>query len=318
MRLQSLLLLLAALPLAAADSDFNGKWDIKAATPRPRAWWLQVTGAGTPNVEAVWSAAPGGSVLKAGKAGIAGGVLEFVFDRPGTPGNPDRPPIRHVYKVQLVNGRIEGTQEAWTDNKPAPAVRFTGVRAPELKDEDDGSWKAGKTVRLIDGKTLNGWRQLDPGRPGWYVEGGLMKNKQGASDIASDAKFWNFELKAEFRYEKGSNSGIGVRGRYEIQIMDTYGRPPDGHSFGALYSRVPPSADAARPPGEWQEMVIRIVGKWVTVTLNGKKVIDHADTVGLTAMAFDADEALPGPIGLQGDHGLIEFRRLDVTELVRH
>src|SRR6185503_18242356 len=111
--------------------------------------------------------------------------------------------------------------------------------------------------------------------------------------------FWNFELHAEFRVVKESNSGIGLRGRYEIQILDNYGRKPDEHASGALYSRIVPSVNASKPAGEWQSFDIRLVGRQLTVVVNGTKVIDKGEVEGLTAMANNADEAEPGPITIQ-------------------
>ena len=124
------------------------------------------------------------------------------------------------------------------------------------------------------------------------------------------------EVRAEFRHAQGSNSGIALRGRYEIQIQDNFGQPPDWHGTGALYSRIAPGVNASKAPGEWQTMVMRIVGRELTVVLNGTKVIDRAEVVGPTAMTMSPKEDTPGPIVLQGDHGPVEFRRLQVVELV--
>jgi hypothetical protein len=154
-------------------------------------------------------------------------------------------------------------------------------------------------------------------RPGWVVKDGVLVNEPRASDIASEAKFWNFVLRAEYRYSKGSNSGIGLRGRYELQIQDSYGKAPDGHVQGALYSRVPPKVNASRPAGEWQTLEARLVGRTLTVKLNGKVIQDRITVEGPTAMTTDADEAAPGPITLQGDHGPIEFRKVEVRPLER-
>ena len=176
--------------------------------------------------------------------------------------------------------------------------------------------EVGKTEDLL--ASLNGWTPTFPGRPlEWSIDNGVLKNKPKASDIRTNEKYWNFELHVEFRYEKGSNSGIGLRGRYEVQIQDTHGEPVSGHSLGALYSRIVPKEDAARPAGQWQEMDIRLVGRTLTVKLNGKVIIDKQEVEGATAMAFDANEADPGPIALQGDHGVVEFRKLTVAPLVR-
>jgi hypothetical protein len=186
-----------------------------------------------------------------------------------------------------------------------------------ISDKDDGNWKPGHPVALFNGRDTSGWRQVVPDLPGWHVTDGSLTNNSGASDIVSDAKFWKFVLRAEYRYGAGSNSGIGLRARYEIQIHDNFGRPPDVHGSGAVYSRIPPSVNASKPPGEWQTLEVRLVGRTVTVRLNGTTVIDRAEVEGPTAMTTDPHEDQPGPITLQGDHGIIEFRRLDVTPLTR-
>ncbi len=117
--------------------------------------------------------------------------------------------------------------------------------------------------------------------------------------------------------DKGSNSGIGLRGRYEIQVLDDYGQPPNSHSNGSLYSRIAPSVNASKRPGEWQVYDITLIGRDVTVVLNGKKLIDRQVIEGLTAMGHDPNEGEPGPISLQGDHGPIAFRNILLTPLVK-
>jgi hypothetical protein len=108
---------------------------------------------------------------------------------------------------------------------------------------------------------------------------------------------------------------MALRGRYEIQIFDNFGEAPDWHGNGALYSRIAPSTNASKAPGEWQTLTARLVGRDLTVVLNGVKVIDRKDVVGPTAMCMDPDEDKPGPLMLQGDHGPVEFRKVEVTEL---
>src|SRR5262249_48802178 len=100
-----------------------------------------------------------------------------------------------------------------------------------------------------------------------------------------------------------------------VQILDDYGKPPDTHGNGALYSKILPSENASKPAGEWQTVDVRLVGRQVSVTLNGKKIIDKQEIEGLTAIANHPDGAEPGPILLQGDHRAVEFRSLIVTPL---
>lgn len=288
----------------AADKDFNGRWNLMVdKEPRGRVWWLEVTGAGTPSIAGRFVGAPGGQMDPIPAIAIDGKQLKWTFERAGK---------KLTWLATLNKDTLTGQQTV--DGNPT--LTFRGVRAPLIRDKDNSSWKPGKPEDLM--RSLDGWIPTFPGRPmEWTLENGILKNKSKASDIKTAEKYWNFELHAEFKYEKGSNSGLGLRGRYEVQIQDTHGQAPGGHSLGALYSRIAPTVDAANPPGEWQTIDIRLVGRTLTVTLNGKVVIDHKEVEGFTAMAFDGAEEMPGPIALQGDHGIVEFRKLVITPLTR-
>ncbi len=227
---------LASACLVAADADFNGRWNIEVTGQGPRVKWLDVQGAGTASLSGTFVGFPGGQVDRIPQIRIENGWLEFSFER--QPGAGQQQSIRHVYRGQLVGSELRGNFIAFVDGKESAPSGFCGKRAPVIKDKDDGSWKPGKTVELVDGKSTAGWRQTVPSRPGWVVENGLLRNLEKASDIVSEAKFWNFELTAEYRYGKGSNSGIGLRGRYEVQIYDDYGKEASMHGHGALYSRI--------------------------------------------------------------------------------
>jgi len=311
MKLQLLFFFTSTL-LAAAPADFNGRWNIKLDHPRQRVWWLEVNAAGTPQINGSFVGAPGGQVDKIEKIAIEGDTLVFSFTRK----RKDQP-LELVYRARYEGGVLNGEYIEKFEGASKPAVKWTGYRAPVITDKDDGSWVEGKTVALFNGKSVEGWRWVVPKGPGWYVEEGFLKNQKSASDLVSDARFWNFILKTEYRYQKGSNSGIGVRGRYELQIIDDYGRDIGTHGTGTLYSRVLPSAKPVKPAGEWQSMVIRMVGRQLSVWVNGVQVHDKTQVDGLTAIAIDADEDKPGPVVIQGDHGPVEFRTIEVTPLVK-
>ncbi len=300
-----LLFAFTMLGLSAQDTNFDGHWNIHVQTPRGRMWWLEVQGSASGKPHGSFVGAPGGQVDVIQDMKIEKGELSFRFENHASSRDAKSPVVKQVYRAKLAGGQLKGTREE----------EVSGKASPVLNEHDDGRWKAGRTVSLFDGKSLAGWRQLLPAEPGWYVEGGVLKNKEKASDLLSDARFWNFEVKLEYRYAKGSNSGMALRGRYEIQIFDNFGAAPDWHGNGALYSRIAPSTNASKAPGEWQTLTARLVGRDLTVILNGVKVIDRKDVVGPTAMCMDPDEDKPGPLMLQGDHGPVEFRRLEVTEL---
>jgi hypothetical protein len=311
-----LLLLSAAAALSATDKDLNGRWDIKVLNePRSRVWWLEVEGAGTPAVKGSFVGAPGGDTDVIPEIKVSNGTLEFVFTKRYQRGNTNS--MRGVYKARVENGKLIGSLEV--AGLPEAGRKFEGVRAPVIKDKDDGKWKAdGQPIELFNGKDFSGLRAMVAGQElGWEVKNGNLANKAGANNLVTEQKFWNFDLHAEYKFGAGSNSGLGLRGRYEVQILDDYGKPPESHGHGALYSRFAPTENASKKPGEWQTVDIRLIGRFVTVTLNGKKVIDKKEIPGLTAIASDCDEALPGPITIQGDHGPVEFRKLTLTKLVR-
>ena len=307
---------LMAAPLMAEAGDFNGRWNIAVEKDaRGRAWWLEVEASGTRAMRGRFVGAPGGQMDPISELRVEGEELVWAFpDRAYSVPGATAAKRRGVYRAHLTTaGTLDGVMKVeGTDF----STKFLGKRAPVLRDKDDGSWVDGKPVELFNGRDLAGWVSRFPGRPiEWFVEKGVLKNKDKAADIASVAKFGNFKLHMEFRVAQDSNSGVGLRARYEIQIYGDYGQPLSLHGNGALYSRVLPKVNATLPPDQWQTYDITLVGRDLTVVLNGKTLHDHVEIEGLTAMATDPDEATPGPLALQGDHGPVEFRKITVTPL---
>jgi Domain of Unknown Function (DUF1080) len=304
-------LLLSAMPSLAADSDFNGRWDLTTLN-RPRAWWVELNGVGSPNPSGKFVSAYGGDMNTIDTVVVENGELRFTIANPGRNAKGPAP----VYRARLVNGKLEGTLE--TPGSSAEPVKWTGVRAPVIADKDDGSWKEGKPIELFNGKDLTGWKPLNPGvEMKWSYKDGILRNAPPTTDLISEQKFWNFKLHVDFRIVEHSNSGIGLRGRYEIQILEDYGKPPNSHSAGALYSRIAPSVNASKPAGEWQSYEIRLVGRTLTVVHNGIKVLDNVQVDGLTAIANNSDEGEPGPFIIQGDHSYVEIKSFLVTPLLK-
>jgi hypothetical protein len=311
MRQITFALFLSTVSLLVGNEAFNGRWDIEVANRKDRAWWLEVSGAETATPSGKFVGAPGGQMDKVDEIAVRDGELRFTITRkyPWA-----KEPFQGVWTARIAGSKLEGD---FTQNGK-PSGKWTGSRAPVITEKDDGSWREGEPVLLFNGKDLSGWTALNPAKPtGWVVKDGLTSNQGGAENIVSDGKFWNFTLHAEFRLQKGSNSGIGLRGRYEVQIMEDFGRPIDGHSSGTIYGRILPTVNASKKPGEWQTYDIRLVGREATVVFNGIKVIDRKEIEGLTAIAMDPNEGAPGPLVLQGDHGPVEFRSLVLTPLVK-
>jgi hypothetical protein len=292
----------------ADDADFNGRWDIVVhKQPADKAWWLEVSGAETGAVRGKFVGFPGGDLNTIEDITVADHMLRWAWH--GKNGGSDQ-----QYEAKYSNGLLQGQMISGA----AEPILFTAYRAPNIRDHDDGLWRKDEPITLFNGKDLTGWSSLEPGADlGWTVENGVLKSTGHASNLVTNGRYWNFVLHAEFNVAQNSNSGIGLRGRYEVQILDDAGKPPNLHGDGALYSRIKPAVNASKPAGEWQTVEIRLIGRDVSVTLNGKPIITRQPVEGLTAIAFSPFEAEPGAIELQGDHGPVEFRNLVLTPLFK-
>ncbi len=307
---------------AAVDaSEYNGRWNLSVpGEARSRAWWLEVNGAGTGTPTGLFVGAPGGGMYEPDEMSIVDGEFVFRFEdrKYSLPDEElpwaERPPRSATYHAKIEDGKLVGWMQV--DGHPETRREFTGERAPEIADEDDGTWKETEPVELFNGNDLSGWEPMVPGQElGWSVDNGILTNHPPANNLVSEREFWNFKLHAEYRLYENSNSGFGLRGRYEIQVLDDHGREPTKQGHGAVYYRIAPSENASFPPGEWQTMDVTLIGRDVTVVLNGKTVIDKQVIEGLTAMAHDPNEGEPGPISVQGDHRKIDIRKFTVTPL---
>lgn len=177
---------------------------------------------------------------------------------------------------------------------------------------------------------------LKPGKPLLLSNGG---SKSGAAYLKTVKEFQDQDVHAQFMVPKDSNSGFYLLGRYEIQVLDSHGKAKVGSGdMGGLYERwrnqkpnaydgVAPLVNAANPAGQWQDLVIRFraprfdaAGKktedarFIEVTLNGKVIHKNVAATGPTRANPLAGEAAKGPLSIQGDHGPIVIRLLDITE----
>jgi hypothetical protein len=208
----------------------------------------------------------------------------------------------------LANDRLTGTLK----DSEGKSTTWTGVRAPALHRSGEPRW--GQPIEVFNGKSLDGWMARNPaGRNGWVVEQGVLKDKQPGNDLVTNQKFTDFKVHLDFRYPQGSNSGVYLRGRYEAQIEDDYGQEPESHLIGGIYGFLTPRINAAKKAGEWQTYDATLIGRRLTLALNGEVVIDRQEIPGITGGALDSNEAEPGPLMLQGDHGQVEFRKVVVT-----
>ena len=278
-----------------------GRWDISVNengenTPA----WLEVRLSG-------FSTLVGSFV---GNSGSARPISEVHFEN-GT-FSFSIPPQWEKEKANLeVKGEIVGEELKGTlITSAGKEFEWTGVKAPTLKRETTPEW--GETVSLFNGVDLTGWKAT--GENQWKVVDGVLTSEKSGSNLISEETFTDFKLHVEFRYKKGGNSGVYLRGRYEVQIEDS---PQDAHPsnilFGGLYGFLTPSKMMALGPDTWQEFDITLVGRMLTVVANGETIISNQEIPGITGGALDSHEGEAGPIYIQGDHGPIEFRKIEIT-----
>ncbi len=213
------------------------------------------------------------------------------------------------------------------DGMGAEIFYVTATKNPPLPPAPDlTKLNFGKSIDLLK-NGMEDWRLIESNaESGWSVEKNVLTNNPVQKDgqphihygnLRTKAEFEDFNLKLEVNVPEGSNSGIYLRGIYEVQVMDSYGKDLDSHNMGALYSRITPMVSAEKKSGKWQKMDITLCDRHLTVMLNGKKIIDNQPVEGVTGGAITADESKPGPIFLQGDHGKVSYRNMILTPIVR-
>jgi Domain of Unknown Function (DUF1080) len=281
-------------------SSIEGRWDLTVNNEgKEFPSWLEVRHSGLKTLVGRF-VGRGGSARPISKINFSDGKLNFSIP----------PQWEHENKDLFVEGILQG--DSLTGSLITPdgkEYKWVGVRAPALRRETAPIW--GKPIRLFNGSDLKGWHAL--GENQWQAESGILRSPKSGSNIATDEKFTDFKLHIEFRYPKGSNSGVYLRGRYEVQIEDSKGMEPLNDQLSSIYGFLPPSEMRAKDAGEWQTYDITLMGRMVTVALNGKTVICNQEIPGITGGALNSKEGEPGPIYLQGDHGPIEFRNIEIT-----
>ncbi|MCA9731922.1 MAG: DUF1080 domain-containing protein [Deferribacteres bacterium] len=232
-------------------------------------------------------------------------------------------------KLNLQNGTLFGRYIS--PNRDGIGVElneFTGKKIADLSPAPNlAKVKYGEPVPLFNGKDLTGWTLTDSSDTnGFHVENGALVNhvpqKEGQprihyGNLCTVDKFEDFNLKLQVNVPKGSNSGIYLRGIYEVQVYDSFGKDLDSHNMGAIYSRITPTVNAEKPAGEWQDFDITLCDRHITIVLNGKTIIDNQPLLGVTGGALTADEFSPGPIYFQGDHGDVSYRNIVLTPIVK-
>lgn len=303
----SILLCILCSTLAISAQSVEGRWDITITKGDKKIpSWLEVNHSGNKYLNGRFVGS-GGSARPISRVNFKDNKMSFAI-----PPQWDKEDKDLAVEAELKDGTLVGTM-----NQPnGEVVNWVGVKAPKLIKSTEPIF--GKPVAIFNGKNLDGWETI--GREDrtkkesqWIVENGVMKSPKSGTNIRTTKTFNDFKLHVEFRVPEGSNSGVYLRGRYETQITDGYGLEPSLIDLGGIYGFVKPLELPAKKAGEWQSYDITLVGRIVTVMLNGKTIIYKDEIPGITGGAIDSNESEAGPVMFQGDHGPIEFRNITIA-----
>lgn len=291
--------------MKAQEADpLEGKWNLTITQEgKELPSWLEISHSGTSTLIGRFTYAFG-SARPIAEVNKYGDLFYFEIPPQWEPGAANM-----EFEGKMIGDGLEGIM-IYTDGQ---TYSWTAVKSPKLDYYENA--KMGKTISLFNGKNLDGWK-IGPENQ-WEVIDGILTSPKSGVNLISEEKFKDFKLHAEFRYPEGSNSGLYLRGRYEVQIADNIGLEPASIYFAGVYGLLSPNENMARKAGEWQTFDITLIGRRVTIVANGKTVISNQNIDGMTGGALDNKEAEAGPIMIQGDHGLIEFRKLEITPITK-
>jgi hypothetical protein len=287
---------------AASTKSFLGRWDLTLKAPdREYPSWIEIqqqNGQLSAQFVGRW-----GNARPLPKIEIHGTNIKFVSPKEEEGRNDDM-----VFEGALTGKTLSGT----TTGPDGTPWTWTGMRAPALDKASTPKWE--KPVQLFNGKDLSGWKMSAPGPPTWTVQDGTLVTPGNGPELISSISVQDFKLHLEFNCGKVSNSGVYLRGRYEVQIETDSEAEPPSHHTGGVYGFLAPSPELPRTPDVWQTFDITLIGRKVTVVLNGKTIINNQEIPGITGGALNSHEGLAGPIYLQGsEKGHVAFRNIVLT-----
>ncbi len=283
------------------EPPLTGRWDITVSAPDgDYPSWLEVGWSGNRTLVGRL-VGRSGSARPISRIEFARDTLRFSVPPQWEPGDNDL-----QFEGVLANDQLSG----WMTDPGGHRLAWSARRAPVLRRSTKPQWA--RPITLFNGVDLTGWEPIGSNNQ-WKVVDHVLTNAAAGANLVTRDSFTDFKLHVEFRYRSGGNSGIYLRGRYEVQVEDTPGVEPTNDGLGSIYGFLTPSEKAAKQPGAWQSYDITLVGRIVTVVLNGRRIICEQAIPGITGGALDSDEQAPGPIFLQGDHGPIEYRNIVLT-----
>ena len=284
-----------------APAPIEGRWDITVDMDgKPLPSWLEVRHSGYKTLIGQFT----------GVSGSARPIAEVHF-KDGKFNFEIPPQWEKGEKYLTVEGTLSGESLSGSLTTPeGKTYQWKGVRAPSLLTTKQPAW--GNPIKLTAGNEIKGWHAVG-GENQWVAENGILRSPKSGANLVTDKKFGDFKLHVEFRIPKGSNSGVYLRGRYEVQVTDSKGMEPSLDQMGAVYGFIKPSEMVSKEAGEWNTFDITLVGRMITLVANGKTVITNQEIPGITGGALDSNEGEPGPLYIQGDHGPVEYRNIVIT-----
>ena len=186
-------------------------------------------------------------------------------------------------------------------------------------------------IVLFDGTDLSNWVKCGTQDPaGWKVENGCMEVVPRTGDICSKELFTDVQLHVEFYLplmadktgQGRANSGVYLQGRYELQVLDSYGLDSKDNDCGGIYTLAAPMVNACRPPEQWQtydifflaprfnEKGTKTKNARISVVQNGVWIHHDLEIPQSTGGEIDHNCAEPGPVMLQDHHNLIRYRNI--------
>jgi len=299
---------------ALAKNPFAGRWDIvvtpqanaQPAPKNPQALnpypdWMEV-------VEK-----DGGTTIRIQpRSGGAREVKDFKLEGSHLSLNmavPNSKAPASTWELDVNGDKVNGKQQRGN----LVLAELSGVRAPKLDRKPPKAWTDPEPI--FNGRDLTGWEPIGTAPNHWVVQNGELVNEEHGANLKTTRKFDDFKLHIEYNCPDEGNSGIYLRGRYEVQVeYEKVDANDKFHSIGSIYSFIAPAVDLPRKPGTWETFDITLVGRHLTIVRNGVKTIDNQEIPGITGGALDSNESEPGPFYIQGDHtGGMKYRNITIS-----
>jgi len=298
---QLLTLCLAASAALAQSNPFLGRWDltIKTATDSYPDW-LELSNKDG-KLDAYIQPRSGGAT-HAAEAKLDGSKLVITM-RAGRGGPAP------TWELTAAGDKLTGSIK----RDDAAIAQIAGVRAPTMNRPMPKAWTDPEPI--FNGKDLTGWQPIGNAENHWVAKDGDLLNVTKGANLRTTRTFDDFKLHIEYNCPEAGNSGIYLRGRYEVQVeYEPEGTEDPYHSMGAIYSFVAPTVKLPRKAGQWESFDITLVGRRVTIVRDGTKTVDNQEIPGITGGALDSNEGEPGPFYIQGDHtGGMRYRNIRIS-----